>query len=97
MIQTRGDCRDAENNIDYGRSRSFLRRLRDWQEAGVWEKLHQILLARLEAAHQIDWSRASVDSVSVRAKGAKKGGLKASRLARRLWIEAGQVPSVIRS
>ena len=43
------------------------RRLRDWQEAGVWEQLHVLLLERLQAANQIDWSRAVVDSASVRA------------------------------
>lgn len=72
------------------------RRLRDWHQAGVWQKLHEILLAQLQQAHQIDWSRASVDSVSVRAKGAQKGGREAKRLARRLWIEAKRAPSVIR-
>ena len=45
------------------------RRLRDWQQAGVWEKLHATLLARLRAADKIDWSRAVVDSASVRAVG----------------------------
>src|SRR3712207_5087265 len=39
------------------------RRLRDWHKAGVWQQLHEILLARLQQAHQIDWSRASIDSV----------------------------------
>lgn len=45
------------------------RRLRDWQAAGVWERLHQVLLNQLRAADQIDWSRATVDSSSVRAVG----------------------------
>ena len=45
------------------------RRLRDWQQAGVWTRLHQVLLDRLGEADKIDWSRASVDSASVRAKG----------------------------
>lgn len=45
------------------------RRLRDWQEAGVWERLHQGLLDRLGEADQIDWSRASLDSASVPAPG----------------------------
>ena len=45
------------------------RRLRDWQQAGVWQKLHEVLLARLRAADEIDWSRAIVDSASVRAVG----------------------------
>jgi transposase len=43
------------------------RRLHEWQEAGVWEKLHRLLLDRLREADQIDWSRAVVDSASVRA------------------------------
>jgi transposase len=48
------------------------RRLRDWQEAGVWERLHRELLDRLGEADRIDWSRASLDSASLPAKrGAK--------------------------
>ena len=51
------------------------RRLRDWQEAGVWEELHRVLLNRLGEADRIDWERASLDSASVPAKrGAKRPG-----------------------
>src|SRR5918994_4802708 len=51
------------------------RRLRDWRKAEVWHRLHQTLLERLEAAEQIDWSRASLDTDSVPAKkGARKPG-----------------------
>jgi transposase len=45
------------------------RRLAEWHKAGVWQRVHEILLARLNAAEQIDWSRAVVDSSSVRAVG----------------------------
>ena len=45
------------------------RRLRNWQQAGVWKKVHHILLNRLRAADRIDWSRAVVDSASLRAVG----------------------------
>src|SRR4029453_15492579 len=55
------------------------RRLRDWQEAGVWEKLHQLLLDKLGDAGKIDWTRASVDSASVPAK---KGALQSARIRR---------------
>jgi transposase len=48
------------------------RRLRDWQEAGVWNRLHQVLLNRLRAADRIDFSRAVADSSSIRAVGAGK-------------------------
>ena len=44
------------------------RRLRDWQEAGVWDRLHQTLLDRLGEADRIDGSRASLDSASIPAK-----------------------------
>jgi transposase len=44
------------------------RRLREWQEAGVWERLHKVLLDRLGEADRIDWERASLDSASIPAK-----------------------------
>ncbi len=44
------------------------RRMRDWQEAGVCERLHKLLLDQLGGADRIDWSRASLDSASVAAK-----------------------------
>src|SRR5436309_4822709 len=51
------------------------RRLREWQQAGVWHRLHRVLLDRLGEQDRIDWSRVSVDSTSVRAKkGAPKPG-----------------------
>jgi len=43
------------------------RRLRDWQQAGVWDLIHFALLDWLARNDQIDWSRAVVDSCSIRA------------------------------
>jgi transposase len=43
------------------------RRLRDWQEAGIWQLIHFVLLDWLARCGQIDWSRAVVDGSSVRA------------------------------
>ncbi len=48
------------------------RRLKEWQEAGVWERLHRALLDRLGQAERIDWSRASLDSAAVPAPGGDK-------------------------
>ena len=42
-------------------------RLRDWQRAGVWDLIHFALLDWLARNDQIDWSRAVVDSCSIRA------------------------------
>jgi len=53
-----------------GSGMSCWRRLRDWQAAGVWDRLHELLLAKLREADRIDWSRVVVDSSSIRAVGA---------------------------
>jgi transposase len=45
------------------------RRLKEWQEAGVLRRLHELLLAKLNEADLIDWSRAAIDSSHVRAFG----------------------------
>ncbi len=55
------------------------RRLRDWQTAGVWDRLHRALLDELGEADQIDWERACLDSASIPAK---KGGLPPDRTRR---------------
>lgn len=52
------------------------RRLRDWHQAGVREKSHQLLLAGLHAAGRLDWSTAVTGSSRVRAL---KGGPKRVR------------------
>src|SRR5690349_4897348 len=44
------------------------RRLRDWQQAGVWERVHRELLKRLRDADRIDWSRACVVSAPISTK-----------------------------
>jgi transposase len=43
------------------------RRLRDWQQAGIWDRIHHVLLNKLRHADQIDFSRTVVDSASIRA------------------------------
>src|SRR5260370_2559021 len=43
------------------------RRLRDWQESGIWGLIHFSLLDWLARCGRIDWSRAVVDVSSVRA------------------------------
>jgi len=45
------------------------RRLQEWQQAGVWRRLHELLLAKLHEADRIDWSRAVIDSSHIRAVG----------------------------
>src|ERR1041384_6569605 len=63
------------------------RRLRDWQESGIWQLIHFALLDWLCRFNQINWSRAVVDSCSVRAV---FGG---SKLGRILQIGQSRVAS----
>lgn len=46
-------------------------RLKEWQEAGVWQRLHQVHLDRLGKSDRTDWERASLDSASVQVKGGR--------------------------
>lgn len=56
---------DLPQEMGFGSGMTCWRRLRDWQAAGVWDKLHLAMLVRLREHDQIDWSRASIDGVSV--------------------------------
>ena len=54
--------------LGFGSGMTCWRRLRAWQEAGVWQRLHELLLAELRAANKLDWSRAVVDASYIQAK-----------------------------
>jgi transposase len=61
--------------LGFGCGMTAWRRLRAWEQAGVWEKLHELLLAELHVSDQLDWSRAVVDSSHLQAKkGAPRPG-----------------------
>jgi transposase len=62
--------------LGFGSGMTCWRRLRDWNEAGVWQRLHESLLAELNAAGELDWSRAVIDGSHIRAM---KGGPKPDR------------------
>jgi transposase len=58
------------------------RRLTEWTNAGVFDRLHVQVLDRLGEQGQLDWEWASVDTMSVRAK---RGGPR-GRKSRRSWL-----------
>jgi transposase len=61
--------------LGFGSGMTCWRRRRDWQRAGVWQRLHELLLARLRQAGRLDLSRAVCDSSSLRALlGAQRPG-----------------------
>lgn len=52
--------------LGFGSGMTCWRRLRDWQQAGVWQRLHELLLG-LRQAERVDFSRVVCDSASLRA------------------------------
>jgi transposase len=69
VLKTGIPWEDLPQELGCGSGMTCWRRLRDWQAAGVWQTLHETLLTELQANDRIDWSRAAVDSGSVRALG----------------------------
>jgi hypothetical protein len=56
------------NELGCGSASTAWRRLDQWAKAGVFDRLHLEVLDRLGLAGRLDWSRASMDLASVRAK-----------------------------
>jgi transposase len=54
--------------LGFGSGVTCWRRLDEWQKVGVWVRLHELMLARLRAAGEIEWSRAVADSSYLQAK-----------------------------
>jgi len=76
VLQTGTPWMYLPQELGYGSGYTCWRRLDEWQQAGVWEKLHALLLTRLRAAGEIEWSRAIVDGSHIQAK---KGAPKRAR------------------
>ncbi|WP_280908692.1 IS5 family transposase [Streptomyces sp. SAI-117] len=60
--------------LGFGSGMTCWRRLRDWNNAGVWQRLHEVLLAELRAADRLDMSRAVIDSPHPGPQGRPKTG-----------------------
>ena len=73
MLHTGIGWEHLPQELGFGCGMTCWRKLRAWQEAGVWQRLHELLLAELHASGEIEWSRAIADSSHVQAKkGARK-------------------------
>jgi transposase len=62
--------------LGFGAGSTCYRRPDEWQRAGVWERLHELLLAELQRDGLIQWDRAVADGSHVQAK---KGAPKQAR------------------
>ena len=60
---------DLPCELGCGSGSACRKRLQEWQQLGVWDRLHHLLLEELQEADQLDWSRAAVDSTFARALG----------------------------
>jgi transposase len=80
---------DLPQELGFGSGMTCWRRLERWTEAGVFDQVHQILLAKLNAANRIDWTRAAMDGSHIDAK---KG---APEPVRRRSTAVNPVPSTI--
>ena len=67
VLKTGIGWEDLPAEMGCGSGMTCWRRLRDWHKAGVFQRLHETLLAKLREAGKINWAYAVVDSSSVRA------------------------------
>ena len=65
VLQTGIPWQDLPQSLGHGSGMTCWRRLRQWQAAGVWQRLHMAMLEHLRQDDQIDWARASIDGSSV--------------------------------
>ena len=59
--------------------KTCLRRIQEWSRLGLWQRMHELLLAKLRGADLLDWSRVLVDCSLVKAP---LGGPKQDRIRR---------------
>jgi transposase len=69
VLRTGINWNDLPAELGCGSGSTCRKRLQAWQGLGIWDVLHHVLLEELQEADKIDWSRAAVDSSSVRALG----------------------------
>src|SRR6266487_1015845 len=69
VLKTGIPWEDLPQEMGCGCGMTCWNRLRDWQAAGLWDKIHQLLLTHLRHADKIDFHRFIVDSSHVRAVG----------------------------
>ena len=69
VLRTGIGWEDLPQEMGCGCGMTCWRRLREWPRAGVWDQVKPLLLDHLRDADKLDFSRAVVDSGTVRAVG----------------------------
>lgn len=83
VLRTGIPWEDLPQEMGCGCGMTCWNHLAEWKREGVWDKLHQICLAKLQRAGAIDWSRAVVDSASLRAVFGGRKRVPIPRIARK--------------
>jgi transposase len=52
---------DLPDEMGCGCGMTCFRRLRDWHQSGIWQRIRPILENRLQYSDQVDWERANLD------------------------------------
>ena len=68
VLHTEIAWRHLPLELGFGSGSTCYRHMVAWQQAGVWERLHTLLLGDLRAAGELEWLRAVADSSHVQAK-----------------------------
>jgi transposase len=99
VLKTGIPWEDLPNEMGCGCGMTCWNHLWEWQQAGVWQRVHELFLAKLREADKIDWSRAIVDSASVRAVfgGAKPGRTLQTEPKRAVSTTLSRTPKVFLS
>ena len=73
VLHTGIQWKSLSTEIGFGSGMTCWRRLAEWNAAGKWERLREVLQAELLVAGDLDWSRAEVAS-RVQAGGTARKG-----------------------
>jgi transposase len=67
VLKTGIAWQDLPAEMNCGCGMTCWRRLRDWHAAGVWQRLHELLLAEMRAAGQLELAAMVADASYLRA------------------------------
>ena len=68
LYMLRTGCRWQDVPREYGSPATCWRRLRRWEEEGIWERIWRSLLALLDEQEKLEWARAFLDGSFIPAK-----------------------------
>jgi transposase len=68
LLYTGGRYVDLPRELGFPSGETCRRRLHEWIAKGVWEQALEQLVAELNAAGRLDWSRVVIDASTIDAK-----------------------------